>query len=163
MRIELLRFDRKTHKFEALALPRDIYYPNGIALSEDGNLLYVADAFGVVQYTLRTAQAREVQPGTSNTVSGFDGLYSYHGSLVGIQNDLGLPCVAQFRLSADGSHVVSGKVLEYRSAEVEPPTTGAIDSSDFYFMANTQIDNWKDDKVYRCKEKSRLSELQSFN
>ena len=80
------------------------------------------------------------------------GLYSYHGSLVGIQNNLGLPRVAQFRLSADGSHVVSGKVLEYRSAEVEPPTTGAIDSSDFYFMANTQIDNWKDDKFIDVKK-----------
>jgi hypothetical protein len=30
---------------------------------------------------------------------------------------------------------------------VELPTTGAIDGSKFYFMANTQIDNWNEGRI----------------
>jgi hypothetical protein len=39
------------------------------------------------------------------------------------------------------------KVLEYRTQFVQGPTTGAIDGSKFYFMSNTQIDNWANGKV----------------
>lgn len=45
---QALRFDRKAHIFTVLSLPRAIYYPNGIALSEDSEFLYIADAFGVL-------------------------------------------------------------------------------------------------------------------
>lgn len=42
------RFDRKVHKFTSLKFPRPIFVPNGITLSGDGNLLYVADMLGVI-------------------------------------------------------------------------------------------------------------------
>jgi hypothetical protein len=64
-----------------------------------------------------------VQAGAPNTISGFDGLYWYRGGLVAIQNGMGLPRVAQFQLSPDGSHVTASTVLEYRSDYVELPTT----------------------------------------
>jgi len=144
---KVLRFDRKTHAFTPISFPRPIYYPNGIALSEDQNLLYVADAFGVLLYDLLNQKGREVHAGASMTISGFDGLYWYRGSLVGIQNSLGMPRVAQFQLSPDGSSVTKTTILEYRSDYVESPTTGAIDGSNFYFMANTHIDNWKNGKI----------------
>ena len=144
---QALRFDRKTHAFTVLSFPRPLYYPNGIALSADGNLLYVADAFGVLQYDLRNQKSREVEPGPSNTVSGFDGLYWYRGSLVGIQNSMGLPRAARFQLSRDGSRVTAATILEYRTNYVELPTTGAIDGDSFYFMSNTQIDNWKNEQI----------------
>jgi sugar lactone lactonase YvrE len=144
---EALKFDRKTQTFAVLPLSRSVYYPNGIALSGDGRLLYVADAFGVLAYDLERQKAFEVSPGTSNTVSGFDGLYWYRGSLVGIQNSMGMPRAAQFQLSAHGSRVTKATVLEYRSDYVALPTTGAIDGNKFYFMANTQLDNLKDGQI----------------
>jgi hypothetical protein len=144
---QALKFDRKTRTFTVLPLSRSLYYPNGIALSGDGNLLYVADAFGVLAYDLRDHKTFEIEPGASNTISGFDGLYWYRGGLVGIQNSMGMPRAAQFQLSADGSRVTKTTVLEYRSDYVELPTTGAIDGTSFYFMANTQIDNWKNEQI----------------
>ena len=144
---QAFRFDREKHSFTALRLPRPVYYPNGITLSEDGNLLYIADAFGVLQYDLRSNRGREVAPGMGTTLSGFDGLYWYRGSLVGIQNGLGMPRVARFQLDDSGELVTGKTVLEYRSNLVELPTTGAIDGSKFYFMANTQIDNWNEGRI----------------
>jgi hypothetical protein len=153
---QVLRFDRKAQTFTALPTSRPLLYPNGIALSGDGNLLYIADAFGVLLYDLRSGKSRELQPGKRRTLSGFDGLYWYRGRLIGIQNDLGAPRVADFQLSADGSEVTGATILENRTDNVELPTTGAIDGSDFYFMANTQLRNWKDEKIV---DPSKLSPI----
>jgi sugar lactone lactonase YvrE len=47
------RFNRASHNFTALSFPRPIFYPNGIIVSGDGNLLYVADLLGVICVDLR--------------------------------------------------------------------------------------------------------------
>jgi sugar lactone lactonase YvrE len=141
------RFDRRSHTFSELRTSRPIYYPNGIALSEDGNLLYIADAFGILQLNLRENLCREVIPGPSNTVSGADGLYWYRNSLIAIQNSFGTPRVAQFHLSRDGVRVTKTAVLEYRSPLITLPTTGAIVGPLFYFMSNTGLDNFKSGKI----------------
>jgi sugar lactone lactonase YvrE len=141
------RFDRRSHTFTELTFPRAIYYPNGIALSDDGNWLYVADAFGILQVNLRSNNAKEVDPGPTNTVSGADGLYWYKNTLIAVQNSLGSSRIAQFRLSPDGLKVAATIILEYRSPSVTLPTTGAIYGTKFYFMSNTQVDNFKDGKI----------------
>ena len=141
------RFDRRTHVFSALSFPRPLYYPNGIAQSDDQNALYVADAFGVLRYDLKTHAAHEVSRGPLNTLAGFDGLYWYRGDLVGVQNGIGMPRIVQVGLSEDGLSVRRLSVLEYRSPHTILPTTGAVKGSQFYFMENTQIDNLKDGKI----------------
>jgi hypothetical protein len=80
-------------------------------------------------------------------LAGIDGLYWHHGSLVAVQNDIGAPRVMQFRLSNDHKSVVAASVLESRTPFTILPTTGAIVGDKFYFMANTQIDNLKNDRV----------------
>src|SRR6267154_1958243 len=141
------RFDRKSHAFTELPLGRAVYYPNGIAGSDNGDLLYVADAFGIVELDLRDKSSHEVVPGQSSTVSGADGLYWYRNSLIAVQNSLGSSRIAQFHLSRDGTNVTRTTILEYRSPLVALPTTGAIVGSRFYFMSNTQVDNFKGEKI----------------
>jgi hypothetical protein len=144
---QVYRFDCRTHAFTALSFPRPLYYPNGITQSDDHNTLYVADAFGVLRYDLKTNTALEIDPGPTNTLAGFDGLYWYRGALVGVQNGIGLPRIVEVTLARDGLHVQDLKVLEYRSPHLILPTTGAIKGSEFYFIENAQIDNFKDDKI----------------
>ena len=60
---------------------------------------------------------------------------------------MGLPRAARFQLSRDGSRVTAATILEYRTDYVELPTTGAIDGDSFYFMSNTQVDNWKNEQI----------------
>lgn len=143
----VFRFDPATRAFTAIRLHRPVFYPNGIALSADGNTLYVADDLGVVAVDLRDAASRDVDPGPRSTLAGIDGLYWYNGSLIGVQNGIGSPRIAEFRLSSDGLHVTRTTVLENRTNFTALPTTGAIRGSDFYFIANSQIDNLNDDKV----------------
>jgi hypothetical protein len=69
------RFDRKTHLFTPLNLPRLQLFPNGITLSDDSTRLYIADWLGVMVVDLRDNSAHEVNPGEHNTLCGIDGLY----------------------------------------------------------------------------------------
>jgi hypothetical protein len=53
----------------------------------------------------------------------------------------------RWQLAPDGRKVTGSETLEYRSALVSDPTTGAILGDRFYFIANTGIDNLEDDKI----------------
>jgi len=143
----VMRFDRKTNTFAPISLHREIVYPNGIALADDDKQLFVADALGVVRVDLATGASADVNPGAHSTLAGFDGMYWYKGALVGVQNGIGAPRVAAFRLASDGLSVKQTTVLENHSAQTTLPTTGAIRGNDFYFIANSQIDNMNDDRV----------------
>jgi DNA-binding beta-propeller fold protein YncE len=155
---QVYRFDRKQHSFTPLAFHRPLFYPNGIALSDDGSLLFVADLMGVIQVDfrnnadLRNKATREVDPGKHSTLAGIDGLYSYRGNLIGVQYGTGSYRVARWRLSPDEGTVVSTEVLEYRTPLVSDPTTGAITKGKFYFIGNTGIDNYKDGRVVDPKK-----------
>jgi hypothetical protein len=146
------RFDRKSHSFTPLTFPRLVLYPNGITVSDDGNLLYVADILGVIRVDLRNNSAHEVDPGKGNTLAGIDGLYWYRGGLLGVQYGTGSFRVARFRLSPDGLRVTQTETLEHRTSLVDFPTTGAIAGDRFYFIANTGIGNLKDDKIIDPKK-----------
>lgn len=144
---QVFRFDRQSYIFTTLPFYRPLFYPNGIALAADDHTLYVADAIGVVKFDLADNTSRDVDPGPRNTLAGADGLYWHKGSLVAVQNGIGSPRVAEFRLSRDGNRVTQTIVLENRTPFTVLPTTGAIRGNDFYFIANSQIDNLNGEKV----------------
>jgi hypothetical protein len=141
------RLDRVTRSLVPLAFARPLLYPNGIALSDDGDRLYVADMLGVTLVDLEGNTQRDVDPGEKDTLAGIDGLYWYQGSLVGVQYGTGPYRVVRWRLAADGLRVTSFDVLEYGTDWISFPTTGAIADRRFYFLANTGIGNLKDDKI----------------
>jgi sugar lactone lactonase YvrE len=146
---QVFRFDRESHKFATLDLShhekgRPVFYPNGITLSDDGDVLYVADILGILRLNLRTNKVEEVKPAAHDTLAGVDGLYWYKGGFVGIQYGTGASRVMHWTLSPDGSEVAHSKTLERGTELVKDPTTGAVIGSNFYFMANTGIDNLDD-------------------
>jgi sugar lactone lactonase YvrE len=135
---EVYRFNAQEHVFTPVRVSRPLLFPNGIALADDGETLYVADQLGILRIDWKTGASTEVDPGPHNTVAGVDGLYWHKGSLVAVQNAIGTPRVAVFRLSPDGLHVVKTTVL---GNFLSIPTTGAVKGDDFYFITNSQIDN----------------------
>ena len=109
--------------------------------------MFVADAVGIVKIDLPSGESRDVDPGPHNTLAGADGLYWQKGSLIAVQNGIGSPRVVAFKLSKDGNRVTQTNVLENHTQFTVLPTTGAIHGNDFYFIANSQIDNRNGDKV----------------
>ena len=143
----VFRFDRKSHRFSEFSLGRPVFEPNGITVSDDGNVLYVGDDLGVVRVDLRSHEARDVKPAAHDTMAGADGLYWYHGELIAVEYGTGPFRVMRWKLSPDGREVISSEVLERGTEMVRDPTTGAIWNGKFYFMANTGIENLKDRKI----------------
>lgn len=47
----------------------------------------------------------------------------------------------------DGRRVLAEKILERGTPLVSSPTTGAIRGTQFYFIANTGIDNYDEGKI----------------
>ena len=141
------RFDRASHTFASMTLWRPVFYPNGITLSADCNLLFIADMLGVIRVDLRTNESADVDPGVHNTLSGIDGLYWHNGGLLGVQYGTGEYRVMHWKLSPDGRKVTASETLEYRTDLISDPTTGAILGDNFYFIANTGIYNLEDDKI----------------
>jgi streptogramin lyase len=143
----VFRFNRESHLFDELNVGRPVFEPNGITVSDDGDLLYVADDLGVIRVDLRTNQAQDVKPAAHDTMAGIDGLYWYDGGLVGVEYGTGVYRVMQWKLSPDGREVRSSETLERGTDMVRDPTTGAILDGKFYFMANTGIENLDNGKV----------------
>ncbi len=132
------RFDSASGKFTSLRISRPLLAPNGIALPDDEQTLYIADQLGVLRFDLKPGSSVEVDPAPHNTLAGIDGLYWHKGSLIAVQNGIGTPRVAAFRLSPEGLRVTKTTVLQN---SLKTPTTGAIRGDDFYFILNSQIDN----------------------
>ncbi len=144
---QVFRFDPRSQAFTPLLVYRILLYPNGIALADDDRSVYVADGVGVAKIDLADNSSRDVDPGPRNTLAGADGLYWHNGSLIAVQNGMGSPRVAAFKLSKNGNRVTQVTVLENRTQFTALPTTGAIRGNDFYFIANSQIDNLNGDKI----------------
>ena len=144
---QVFRFDPRSQAFTPLLVYRILLYPNGIALADDNRSVYVADDVGLVKIDLADNSSRDVDPGPRNTLAGADGLYWHNGSLIAVQNGMGSPRVAAFKLSKNGNRVTQVTVLENRTQFAALPTTGAIRGNDFYFIANSQIDNLNGDKI----------------
>lgn len=153
---QVYRFDRSSQAFLPIPLNRHLSYPNGIALADDDRQLFVADDLGVLRIDLLINASADVNPGPRSTLAGIDGLYWHNGGLIAIQNGIGSPRVAAFRLSKDGLRVTQTTVLETRSPLSVLPTTGAIRGSDLYFIANSRIDNMNDDRVLDATRLERV-------
>ncbi|MCP4151322.1 MAG: SMP-30/gluconolactonase/LRE family protein, partial [bacterium] len=79
------RIDSKTDKIKLFASLSNYGYPNGITYSPDTRKLYVSCSYYVVVVDVETGKVSELAHPENMYATGFDGLYYYKGSLLGIQ------------------------------------------------------------------------------
>jgi len=125
---------------EVLHGPGTFYAPNGLALSSDGNRLYVAQySIGIAIMDTATLEADVLPHPASVHPVGIDGLYYDGGSLIGVQNFLGMQQVTRFRLAPGGSAITSAEILQRQHPRFEDPTTAAIANGTIFVVANSQL------------------------
>ena len=115
------------------------FYPNGIALSDDGRFLYVAHVLGIQAWELSSGRAFDLPSPDDVTLIGIDGLSFDRGALVAVQNGMEPNRVAYFPLAPSLDRVTGLRVLERGNPAFEIPTTGAVAGDDYYFIANSQL------------------------
>ncbi len=127
-------------RLEALAGPRALDYPNGIALSSDERRVFVAHLSGIAVFELATGRRSELPHPDALTLSDIDGLYRDRHRLVAVQNGLVPPRVVVFDLNAGEDRVLGMRVLERgHPLFASIPTTGTVARGWFYYIANAQL------------------------
>ncbi len=113
---------------------------NGIALSDDDQILFVAGDFGISRVELKTKSIHMLDKADPSIVdASIDGLYWFHGSLVGIQNAIHPGRVVRFYLNQNRTRIERSEILETYNPIFENPTTGSIDGDSLLFFANPQL------------------------
>jgi hypothetical protein len=115
------------------------FYPNGIALSDDGRFLYVAHVLGIQAWELATGRTFDLPSPDDATLAGIDGLSFHRNALVAVQNGMEPNRVAYFPLAPSLDRVTGTRVLERGNPAFEIPTTGAVAGDAYVFIANSQL------------------------
>ena len=127
-------------KIEPVVTIGNHIHPNGITWSSDGKALYVAHLEGLSRVDLRTRDVVPVGHPASMTLVGIDGLATYKGDIIAIQNGLpGVSRVVRLAMTADGLNVRSLDVLDANLPDHDIPTTGVLVGDGFYYIANSQL------------------------
>jgi sugar lactone lactonase YvrE len=134
-----------TARLEPYLAPGQLIAPNGIAISDDGLDLFVANFGGVRRVTLADKTAVDLEFASGVISSGIDGLYWYKGDLVGIENVTSPGRVVRYELDGGRRRVERVKVLEAFHPEFAIPTTGTLARGRFYYLANSFVDLLGDD------------------
>lgn len=114
---------------------------NGLAITGDGQFIYVAHRTGLARFEARTGDGfLKLDNATRDHVSAIDGLYFAGRDLIGVQSITTPGRVVQIRLSHDGREVADVTTLQsYHHSEFDQPTTGAVNGQSIIVLATTQI------------------------
>lgn len=136
----------------------EIRWPNGIALSEDEQLLYVASTSRGIR-TIDIGTAEILSPADSGSMY-LDGLQYYKNSLIGIQNGGKKENhrVLRFYLDESGKNIIKTGELLRDDPHFDVPTTLDVIDDKMYILANSQLRNL-DQQQNLIKDTSILSNV----
>jgi hypothetical protein len=121
---------------EILIPEGDVIATNGITFAESERTLYVADfAKGILKYDVAGGVWDWLRFPDTITITGFDGLYYYDKSLVGIQPDIRPWRVMQLYLDDSGTEITDYRVIERANPNLSEATTGVVVDGEFYYVA----------------------------
>lgn len=139
----IYKINKETQTFELFYHWDWMFYPNGITASPDQRYLFVAHWAGISRIAIADTQSVMIVTKQKTTLTGIDGIYFYENSLVAVQNSAGPQSrIMRFDLNKQMDGVSKATVLESQNPLYNIPTTGTIVNDEFYFIANSQLQNF---------------------
>jgi hypothetical protein len=143
---EVFRASPDHDGLEPFLPPGSVVQANGITLSPDDKLLFVAGWIGIARVDIATRQVQLLAKPRSIADANMDGLYFHKGTLVGIQNpDVHPGRVMRYHLNPSMTTIDRAEVLEAYNPVFDVPTTATLVGHVLYFPANTQLDKRNED------------------
>ncbi|MEO8503960.1 MAG: hypothetical protein ABI609_08700 [Acidobacteriota bacterium] len=125
-------------RLDVLIPPGQLGSPQGMALSADGQRLYVSDyGRGIFAIELRAGIVIRLRVPEGMALLGFDGLQRSGNCLVAVQNGLEPNKVLSLHLTSDGLGIDRTEVLEMNTPWLDEPTLGTVTPDGFVFVANS--------------------------
>ncbi len=134
---KVYRIKRPNINLEVFLDTVEVPHSNGIAISDDNSKLYLASEKGIRVIDIQTKKILN-QPNMES--SGIDGMKFYNNSLIGIVEK----GVFRFYLNENGTEIKNKRAILLFDSTFKSPTTFDILGNSFYFIKNTQLDNFND-------------------
>ncbi|HEV7473372.1 MAG TPA: hypothetical protein VGN90_04930 [Pyrinomonadaceae bacterium] len=113
--------------------------PQGLVFAPGEKILFLADyANGIFAIDQESRKVTRLPGPENTTLLGIDGLYHYHGSLLGVQNGVNPARLIRLRLNQKMNRIERLETIEANNPVFDEPTLGVIDKDTFYFIANSQ-------------------------
>ena len=141
---EVYRISVDNDRLELFTEPSEFLYPNGIALSDDGNILFIAHLAGIHKINLESREKKKLRHPEDITLVSIDGLAFYNNALIAHQGS-SLGGVFLYTLNASQDRVVSKKAVEVLNPLFDFPTTGELAADTYYYIANAQLRRFDQD------------------
>jgi sugar lactone lactonase YvrE len=127
----------------------------GIAVSEDGKILYSADhQAGIFGFDLVSGQPVELLAPKTLALGGLEGIAWWRGHLIVVQSGMNPKRVMRLKLAPDGRTIVSVQPLLASHPEMDLPTMLTSAGSSVYVIGNSQKSNY--DRFGLLRDASRL-------
>jgi sugar lactone lactonase YvrE len=140
-------------KLEQFVKPTGMNYPNGIALSADDSHLYVAHLAGISVIDLTSKEVKPISAPENVATSSIDGMVPYDHVLIANQGIPGVERVVKFYLSSDPGRIEKLELLQVNHPVFVIPTTGVVAEDSFYFIANSQLGSFDENKKIFSEDK----------
>lgn len=137
---EVLRLDPATGEYTVVIPAGEVNYANGVALSDDGRTLFVADFVrGLTGVRLDSGERFILAHPRGASTHGFDGLYYRRGALIGVDNGAAQGRIVRLALAPEHDRITAVDVLEAGHPAFDIPTTGTIVGDHLVYIANSQL------------------------
>ena len=123
---------------ELLALGK-VTSPNGITISTDGRVLFVADVDHVKALDISSRRTWRVAIPDTVNVSGIDGLAFHQNALIA-HHPLSYWRVARYQLDPTWQRIIGRRIIDANTPDIRTSTTGEIAGDDYIYIGNSQID-----------------------
>lgn len=137
---------------ERLLPAGSVHQANGIVVSSDGALLYLAHLTGIARIDVAGARLEQLAVPARETVAAIDGLYLHQGALFGVQNVTNPGRILRMPLKDDRTISAIETLQSHHNPAFVQPTTAAIANDALYVLGTTQIAFFRDGK-YRNESK----------
>jgi sugar lactone lactonase YvrE len=143
-RLYVLRAHREG--FEVLVDAGPLASPQGLAISDDGRQLHVADyTQGIARVDRRDGGVRFLESAAAAALTGIDGLVRHGDSLVAIQNGIRPHRILRLRLDPAGERIEDVVILERGNPLWEEPTLGVRVGQALHYVATSQWERFGED------------------
>jgi hypothetical protein len=127
----------------------DFIFPNGVALSDNENYLYISSRNGILEYNLLNNNHNYLISDKDLITTRIDGLEFYKDSL--IANQPFKNRILKFTLDANNHKINDQKILEANNPYFDQPTTGVVNGNQFIYLANAQLASGFQEGILRPK------------
>ncbi|MEK6333675.1 MAG: hypothetical protein AABM67_01925 [Acidobacteriota bacterium] len=131
--------DHRTDRLELFLESEAFVNPQGLAFDAAERHMFMADYLkGLFVIDMRTKAYSVVSPAPRTTMLGLDGLYSYNGKLIGVQNGVRPNRLVALVLNDRLTEVMKFRVIEANNPAFDEPTLGVLTRDTLYYIANSQ-------------------------